>query len=983
MSIQYFETLLNESTIVNTAGWLRGLSEKERKSLGKDLKALTKVYTEYKEVHNPDGSFTFKQKATGDQQKVLVLANFVCLSRSEFEKSNFPGWIFDQTIMDHVIDWHHPDWLGDFAENLVQKNQVFYSVNYLYLAELEQKGYINLQPGLVCQTLVKAVYEQSEGYKFIYKPYNLFKFPNTLSKHIWWLFHYESHIYYANRWIQITDGGENDKHSWIELFKQFINEGLLERRRILQEALLGANRNFNKLLSGWFIDLAEALNPTDEELLYFQPSIFSLLNAPHSRPVNYAINVFKKIAGHADFDGAQFLDNASTTMVSPTKSIVAGTITVFEKMLKTNRGLVENTLQVAVNGFIQQDTALQTKVAKLIDKFGIGFERSLSEALQPYKDNILSEAKEILKPYLHKEDTISFGHEIAEELPISGKQERIWEPIPTFENFDDLLFLCSRAFESNEAWYADVLPSALVQNQKTITEQNADSFSPALKRAFQLTYTSPSFNTGIMELMLMKFFIDICIIIIRRYPNHTKTLQSLLQANEEKYQKQGFQWLKLDERTSYSERYPLSNYNEFYRLYQRKLVLALHLFKNKSNLPMLSTPSLQPAWIDPETFIYRLLEYEKADIYPDILDFQMGMARCNLTMVTKVEPIINQVIHPETKGLMCFLFGFQDQPDKKMARPELWFMASLCKTEKKKYEAFEPYGYYQLPFATYTGDYDFQIAPDADYSRFLSFLPTGEKSQPPPNTFQIFSPKEDEKEVGMLQKIKDRFTTTRPKERVLPEYFRLNERYRGQTTNDFKKALLISPNNMGPLLASIAGQSLKYDTFPEATDSHAVQATIEVLHSTGCISGKMAHVFIATTMICSNKNSSGVAAEIWIEGVQNDTMDSVLLGMVLGRHYRVDYAPLKRLTDLMQARMFNLSPLHNKALLSLIENMLPEFPDTPPANLKRLLLLYNELLHITHVNRIIDSIHSRLANWIKTKSLEPIIKTLLRLNEST
>jgi hypothetical protein len=141
----------------------------------------------------------------------------------------------------------------------------------------------------------------------------------------------------------------------------------------------------------------------------------------------------------------------------------------------------------------------------------------------------------------------------------------------------------------------------------------------------------------------------------------------------------------------------------------------------------------------------------------------------------------------------------------------------------------------------------------------------------------------------------------------------------------------------------------------------------------------MAHVFVATTMICSNKTSSGVAAEIWIEGVQHHSINSALLGKVLGKHYKVDYAPLKRLTDLMQTRMFNISPIHNKDLLTLIENLLPELPDSPIANLKKLLELYNEVINLQGVNvGIQDSILQKVEGWSKTKTLEPISKTLLK-----
>lgn len=981
MSIQYFETLLTESNIENIAGWLHSISEAERKSLGKELKALSKIYTEYKEVRNFDGSFTYKQKATPEQQHILVLANFVCLSRTEFEKSNFPGWIFDKNILDLVIEWYHPEWLGDFLEKLSQKSQVFHLINYLYIADLEHKGYINLKSGIVCQTLVMAIFEHTVPHKFTYTPENLLKFQITLEKHIWWLFEHESNIHYAGRWIRFADGVANTHYSWITLFTQFINEGRIERGRVLKESLLASNRNFNKILSGWFIELAEALAPTEDELLENQQTICSLLNAPQTKPVNYAINTFKKITVNPNFNASQFLDNAQALMTSPTKSIASGTLMVFDKLLKNQPDKTGNILQLAVNGFIHQDTEVQTKVAKFIVKYSIGSEQLLSEALIPYRDNILSEAGSILKPFLEK-DVNEGVHNSAHFIPNESiVEERFSEPIPAFNQFDDLLFLCSRALEPAETWFADILPMAVVINRQFIHEKNADSFSPALKRAFQLGTNSWAPNTGVIDDLLRCFFKDVCIILVKRYPENTKALQSLFRENEEKHQQIGFKWLGIDNRTSYTEGHTLGSYHEFYRLFQQVLVLALHFFKNNIDLPILSTPTHQPSWIDPNTFINRLAEYEAAGYNPDIIDFQIAMARCNLVMTEEVGSSLEKLKNPETKGLLRFLFGLQDQPDKIMQRPELWFMASLCRPIKQKYEAFERYGYYVSPFAKYTGEYDFQTTTTSGYHRFLSYLPPGEKSSLEQITFQIVTPQEEEKEISWFNKIKSKLTLNDPGERVLPEFMQLKEGYLGKTSNDLARALLITPNNMGPLLAGVAGQCLKFSKFWESTDGHSVQATIEILHRTGYISGKMGHVFVATTMICSNKTASGVAAEIWIEGVQHKSIDSSLLGSILGKHYKVDYAPIKRLTDLMQTRMFNISPIHNKALLNLIENLLPELSDTAPPNLKKLLELYNELLTLGGDGETMkDFIRPKLELWGKTKSLESITKKLLKFN---
>jgi hypothetical protein len=64
---------------------------------------------------------------------------------------------------------------------------------------------------------------------------------------------------------------------------------------------------------------------------------------------------------------------------------------------------------------------------------------------------------------------------------------------------------------------------------------------------------------------------------------------------------------------------------------------------------------------------------------------------------------------------------------------------------------------------------------------------------------------------------------------------------------------------------------------------------------------------------------------------------------VIGTHEKLEWAPVKRFTDLIQHQMLSVSKNHNNALEELISNILLQM-DKPVTNLKKLLEVYHEVL---------------------------------------
>jgi len=105
-------------------------------------------------------------------------------------------------------------------------------------------------------------------------------------------------------------------------------------------------------------------------------------------------------------------------------------------------------------------------------------------------------------------------------------------------------------------------------------------------------------------------------------------------------------------------------------------------------------------------------------------------------------------------------------------------------------------------------------------------------------------------------------------------------------------------------------------------------------------------------------------------------MDNAWLGRVIGLHEKLEWAPVKRLTDLMQHHMMNISKNHNIALEELVSSILLQM-DTPVTNLKKILEIYHEVLALNH-SAAHTEVVEKLNSWKENSSLKKICNLLLK-----
>ena len=128
----------------------------------------------------------------------------------------------------------------------------------------------------------------------------------------------------------------------------------------------------------------------------------------------------------------------------------------------------------------------------------------------------------------------------------------------------------------------------------------------------------------------------------------------------------------------------------------------------------------------------------------------------------------------------------------------------------------------------------------------------------------------------------------------------------------------------------------------------------------------------------ADKTSRSYAAGIWTDRVSSGCIDSARIGRIQGSHQRTGWGPLKRLTDLIQQQMINISPLHNRELELLLTSLIAELPEQPVKELKKLLEIYSELLSVNNSRVTDERILQLLEIWKNTANLKKVIVSINR-----
>ena len=365
----------------------------------------------------------------------------------------------------------------------------------------------------------------------------------------------------------------------------------------------------------------EGFAPTEEELLPSQHTLFALLTLDKSSLINFAMKCIAQISTHPDFDFQAFADNFALcfTVQKIAKSQLIGVEILekyYQKQAPTNPDYRE---QLAVL-FTVPDVKLQEKVASLLTTYFGG--EGLAEVVAPYQDYLKGKAQDLLATLSQSESST-----LSDRSASSDNSKNSYTPTPktacaartlTPEN---LLFLLGDCLREPAAHTIDVFLEGLITLQDDFPTDWAKSLSPYIK---QLTkrVDKEEIPTDVILLGVLRALIDRRPLALD--PKCSYTWEELCKKRKKLSEK---------EFEAYTQDYYLGNARQALPFLFHKGQIVIQYIQEHCQLPLLSTPTHLPFYIDTEIFIDKLLQYEAQGKTPNLDDL---IVACNRLLFKKV-----------------------------------------------------------------------------------------------------------------------------------------------------------------------------------------------------------------------------------------------------------------------------------------------------------------------------------------------------------
>jgi hypothetical protein len=624
-----FLEILNRADKEAILPFLKKLTIEERRELVPVLKKEYKQYDSWRE-----------RRDAGDRLPVLQVAQFVCFTATDAKRLN--QWDIPNTdVVEQIMEWYCPEWfIRLFTEAEFYTNRTYETVS-----KWQDKGYVEPSPELIVLTLPNAIhkYDRETRTKYI-TTVDIERYPITLDEHIWYLFEYPSNIKWEDGYMLGNKNKLTGKGNWCDLFIKYASEGRIDRMNVLRESLLAVNRNFNKVLTGWFTDLFMAMEPTKEEQLALLDELFATLACVQTKPVNTTLTLFKQLCTEDDFKEENLLEYLPVLLSSETRAILKNTLALTEAILKKKTNYQKELCMAVTRVFLVKDEAIQKKTADIITRY-MKPDTGLKEQLAVYADSILMSIRPKLEGYLVMEQTKS-GFS-GNQPVLFEKQPLLNERLPEINSFEDFAFFASQALDLSEACQFDLFAGELIRWGNVTDASNVIMLEPAFQKMYKVLskWETPPMS-GILHFILLEY----ADYLLDKYPEALhKTLKQkkkFLRSDKERLEKSNYYKTRIG---PFAKRDIPSYYTGFKEIGSN----VLEKIKKQDTVPLLSTPTHLPAWIHPVVLVERLIQHQQAGIEPASMDLQLGLQRCAFEQTEEALIVARQSLQGEYKDLMA------------------------------------------------------------------------------------------------------------------------------------------------------------------------------------------------------------------------------------------------------------------------------------------------------------------------------------------
>ena len=380
--------------------------------------------------------------------------------------------------------------------------------------------------------------------------------------------------------------------AWKELYHILQAKGYFADRSIVGSHIEALLNPYKKNILDFYCRIIETFEPTPQELLSHQSTLFALLSSDKTSAINFVMKHIKQIADEKDFDFQSFSDNFALCFATPkiAKSQLIG-LNILEKHYKKQAPTnIDYREQLAVL-FTVPDAKLQEKGASLLSTYFN--QKGLSEVITPYRDYLKGKAQELLQSLPSPNSS-----ETSENSPtacVARTSETVREA-HTPRTWDNLLFLIGDCIRERSPLVLDLFFEGLCLLQARIPTDFSKQISPYQKQLGEQPFEFTTYRK------CMRWVIDV-------WEGKASLSDDIFGGK-------------------------LYNPTPFLREKTKRLLLKL---KQGNTLPFVSTPTHAPFYIDPLTFLERIAQYEKTGKTPMLEDVVVGLNRLLPIEITEVQ----------------------------------------------------------------------------------------------------------------------------------------------------------------------------------------------------------------------------------------------------------------------------------------------------------------------------------------------------------
>ena len=598
-----------------------GLSEEERQEL-KSYFARKNFNFIFREVLEKEKRYHFSNKELAIISYTIMC---VCNTLEEVRKielfQNIEPYIkgnyyyFLSSLEDEV--------LLDFVQTpqgayMIEGIQLMYKDNPLEMSfqilwSVYKAGYIPLNEGVFIQRMYDLNWFKAEEYLTKY----LLKHPETVVL-------FPSVPAYIQDTIFTTE-------EWKKIYHTLNKKGYLTNKNAILHAFIEALLNpWKKTVLDMYCRWIETLEPSHQELLANQQTLFALLSSDKTSVVNFVMKLIKEISSEKDFDFQAFADNFALCFVTQkiAKSQLIG-VEILEKYYKKQAPANPDYREQLAVLFTVPDAKLQEKVANLLTTYFSG--EGLAEVVAPYQDYLKGKAQDLLATLSPSESSApsdlsdrSASSENSQTACVAHTSQTACAA-RTPRTWDDLLFLIGDCIRERSPLVLDLFFEGLNQLQAQIPADYPEQVKTYLKQFLS--------NERAVTSLFYQFLDSWC----SQSPiplvyNTNKEWNELQELYKEKKYSQAEKFYKLRE-----IHVSANKAKKIFPFFFNKIACTLQKLKEKDTLPFISTPTHAPFYIDSLTFLERIIQYEKAGKTPIQEDVIIGLNRLLPNEITEAQ----------------------------------------------------------------------------------------------------------------------------------------------------------------------------------------------------------------------------------------------------------------------------------------------------------------------------------------------------------